>query len=403
MRILHITPSFQHPKVRGPNRHYHFLRELSKNHAVTLLTLARSEIPTEAREEIASYTEQVITYEVKPTNGSSASRPITSAPIYSDSRLEREWRLRQAVRQMRKTFRSLTRVEKYDVVLFHGKSVFPVIEDWNGLPIVVDFCDATSLRIRDRMNYVDGTKRLLLKLRYIQVRRIEEKLVRKTPYLAFISSRDREAILGLDSKADIIANGLDLNYWRRKTDSARTNCLALSGVMDYAPNEDAALYLTDEILPLLRQSSPDIEVIIIGRDPTPALIDRSKRHPEVTVTGYVDDMRPYLEQATIFAAPVRYASGQQNKIQEALAMEIPVVTTSIVAAGVQAEGGQEAPVYVADGAQAFADSVIDLLEKPEERLRLASLGRQYAEEHYDWSRSAEHLERMCYAAIEARK
>lgn len=173
--------------------------------------------------------------------------------------------------------------------------------------------------------------------------------------------------------------------------------------MDYAPNEDAALYLTDEILPLLRQSSPDIEVIIIGRDPTPALIDRSKRHPEVTVTGYVDDMRPYLEQATIFAAPVRYASGQQNKIQEALAMEIPVVTTSIVAAGVQAEGGQEAPVYVADGAQAFADSVIDLLEKPEERLRLASLGRQYAEEHYDWSRSAEHLERMCYAAIEARK
>ena len=80
-------------------------------------------------------------------------------------------------------------------------------------------------------------------------------------------------------------------------------------------------------------------------------------------------------------------------------MEIPVVTTSVVAAGMQGEDGENPPILIADGAEMFAKTIIDLLDQKAERNRLAAAGRRFAEKHYDWSRSAEQLEQMCFEAI----
>lgn len=403
MKILHITPDFQHPKVRGPDRHYRFLRELSRRHEITLLTLVRHKISAEALDEVSSYANRVFTFNANGADTPLADNPKLRWPVFGNRRLEQSMRLNAAVRRMKETFDRLTQREAYDVVLFHGKSVFPVIESWGDLPIVVDFCDATSMRIRAKMSYTSKARLPLLGLRYWQVREVEQKMVRKTPHLAFISYRDREAILGPEDRSEIIPNGLDLQYWRRRTHTSRPHCLVFTGVMNYAPNEDAALYLIDEILPRLKPIIPDIEILIVGRDPTPALLARDRRHPEVTVTGFVDDMRDYVEQATIFAAPVRFASGMQNKIQEALAMEIPVVTTSIVADGMRLGDGEGAPLYVADDPQEFAEKVIKLLHQKSEQARLVEAGRRFAEKYFDWARSAQQLEQMCIEAVTGRE
>lgn len=395
MRILHITPGFQHPLVRGPDRHFHLLRELSRRHELTLLTLARSEIPDEAMEEVQAYASRVFVIDISPNNGTGGNWPTAIG-----RRLEKEWRFRAGLSKMKETFERVTREETFDVVLFHGKNVFPLIEGWQASPIVTDFCDATSLRIRKKMRYASKAKVPLLMLRYLQVRGIEKKLIRKSAQLAFISRRDREAVLGPEDRSPIVANGIDLEYWQRKTNNPRPNCLIFTGVMDYGPNEDAALYLIDEILPLLKKSRSDVEIVIAGRSPTPALLERDARHPEVTVTGFVEDMRPYLEQAAVFAAPLRYGSGQQNKILEALAMEVPVVTTPLSEEGVRVEGEQDLPLYVAENAPAFAESVLKLLDQPTERARLATRGRQYMEEHFSHAQSAMRLEQMCFEALE---
>ena len=119
------------------------------------------------------------------------------------------------------------------------------------------------------------------------------------------------------------------------------------------------------------------------------------------MTGFVEDLRDYLEQAAVFVAPLRYASGMQNKLQEALAMEIPIVTTSIAAEGLRAADGVDVPVYVADQDEAFARRVVELLGRPDEQKRLAIQGRVFAQEHFSWVRSAEQFERMCLQAISA--
>jgi glycosyltransferase involved in cell wall biosynthesis len=129
------------------------------------------------------------------------------------------------------------------------------------------------------------------------------------------------------------------------------------------------------------------------------LIELAKHEPNITLTGYVDDVRPYLERATVFVAPVRYASGVQNKILEALAMGVPVVTTSVVVAGVKVQGAGRVPVVEADTTNQFVKRTVALLRDQEERRRLALEGRRYVERHFDFGRSAAKLETMCLAAV----
>lgn len=399
MKILYITPTFQHPKVRGPDRHYRFIRELAQRHQITLLTLERHAIAADAMDEMESYTERLFTFPVGDAPASLPGTMVKRLPGLGDQ-VSQRLALRQSVGRMKETFQRLVRQEQFDLVLFHGKDCFPVIDQWHGLPIVIDFCDATSLRVRAKMRHVDAAKASLLRLRYMQVRRIERGMVQSTPHLAFISQRDRAAILGQEHQAAVIPNGLDLAYWTRRTHAPEANCLIFTGVMNYAPNEDAALHLIDHILPHLRPHVSDLKVIIAGRDPTPALQERARRHSDVEVTGFVDDMRDYLERASVFVAPLRYASGMQNKLQEALAMEVPIVTTSIAANGLRIEDDVEPPVYAADEDAAFAKQVLKLLSQPEERQRLAETGRRFAETHFDWARSAAHLEQMCLHAVQ---
>lgn len=399
MRILYITPTFQHPKVRGSLRHYYFIRELAQCHRITLLTLERSPIPPEALAEMATYTERLLTFKVKSPTQSAVGKLIKQAPLIGNQTAQ-QLALGQSVTAMKKAFHQLVREEQFDLVLFHGKDCFPVIAGWHELPLVIDFCDATSFRVRTKMRHVNGAMAALLGLRYLQVRQVERKMVEGTPQVAFISQRDRTAILGANSQATVIPNGIELAYWTRRSHSPKANCLIFTGVMDYAPNEDAALHLIDAILPHIRPHVPDVKVIIAGRNPTAALQERAQRHPNVIVTGFVDDMRDYLEQAAVFVAPLRFGAGMQNKLQEALAMEVPIVTSSLGANGLRVEEGEELPLYAADEDEAFAKQVIQLLNQPAERQRLAQAGRRFAQKHFDWARSAQQLEQMCMVAMQ---
>lgn len=388
--------------MRGPARHYYFIRELAQRHAITLLTLTRSEVSRPVMREMIEYTERTLVFPINGAANSHAGAKPARPPIYGE-RIKQRREFREAVKRMKEAFVRLLRQQSFDLVLFHGKGIFPVIEDCCDLPVVVDFCDATSMRIRHRMQYAGPAKLPLLMWRYWQVRRIEKKLIRKSPHLAFVSCRDREAILGAGSKAEVVPLGVDTQYWKRESPHGQANCLVFTGVMNYAPNEDAAIYLIEKIVPLIRQSIPRLQVFIVGRDPGPVLQDKARRHPEVTVTGFVDDVRPYLERAAVFAAPLRFGSGVQNKVLEAMAMGVPVVTTSLVAAGLRVDGAATPPVFVADGEKQFAGRVVNLLQHEEARARLAEEGRRFVENHFVWSRSAEKLEQMLLAAVGLKK
>jgi glycosyltransferase involved in cell wall biosynthesis len=375
------------------------MRELAKKHSITLLTPTRSKVTDEALQEISSFTDQMLIFDTtrKPRNaGNGKSRP--AAVIAGKIRELR--RANNMVREMRRDFLNLVQGGAYDLILFHGKNVFTVIEDWDDLPIVIDLCDATSMRIAHRMRYANKTKLPWLMWRFVQAKRTEKKMVKKTPHVAFITSRDRAAILGPRSAAAILPNMVDLKYWKRRSYQQQPNCIMYSGGMDYRPNIDGALVLIKQIVPILRNSIDNLQVLIVGRDPAKELIAAAQGQKDIVITGAVDDMRPYFERTFVYVAPLRYASGQQNKLIEAMAMEVPVVTTRVAAEGMRFDDGEEVPVIVADDQQHFAESVINLLGDAERSAELAKEGRRFIERHFVRSNSLGVLENMCEVAIQ---
>ncbi len=388
MKIAYILPAFPdlYKSPSGHLRPYHFIRELAKRHSITLFALSSGEISSEAQADMKGWTDQALTFD------------LHGGKVPSRNRGVRAWRARQAVKNMKRSFQEVSARESFDVVLFQGKHTFPVIAGCK-LPLVVDFCDATSYRMRQSMRYAGITDLPWRSLRYLEVRHFEKKLLRKSQHRAFISGRDRQAILGDRDSSRLVANGIDLEFWTRKTNAPQANCMVYTGVMEYPPNADGALYLIREILPLVRKSVPDVNLFIVGRNPSAVLVEAARMHPEVTVTGFVDDMRPYLEQASVYVAPLRFASGMQNKLLEAMAIQVPVVTTPIGAQGIQIDGAKELPVRVAQGPIQFANAVIELMNDKHECSRLAAAGRIYTEQHFNWSRSAAQLEQLCIDAV----
>jgi polysaccharide biosynthesis protein PslH len=297
---------------------------------------------------------------------------------------------------MRRTVRNLLQQETFDVLLFHGREAVGVLGGVE-IPIVVDCGDTNCTRILQQIRQARLLRRPRLLFHYLKERRLEERLARKTQYRCFISTRDRENLLGPFDRSEIVPQGVDHNYWRRSFPPSGRNCIVFSGVMSYPPNADAAAFLLDTILPLVRREFPKLEVLIVGRDPSSELVNAAQRYDDVTVTGTVDDIRPYLERADVFVAALRFASGVQNKVLEAMAMEIPVVTTPVVAVGLFVDG-VEAPLIVGLDAEEIAAGIIRLLAHPEERARLSAAGRRFVEAHCSWSHSAEKLEKLCLAA-----
>jgi polysaccharide biosynthesis protein PslH len=396
MKIVWIYPELPYPLTSGFLRGFHLLRILGQSHAITFLSLtSQTRVPPETIQVLKAYADRIEVFNKCTSPGSRWLRISGRIPVVG-GQLQEYWNTRSAVERMRKALHNLLREQSFDVVLFHGREALPVLEGVE-IPIVVDCGDTNSTRILQEMRGVRLARRAKLFFHYVKERGLEERLARKTPYRCFISTRDRENLLGSSDRSEIVPQGVDDKYWKRRFPPSGRNCIAFSGVLNYPPNADAALFLMDKILPLVRRKFQRLEVLIVGRDPTMELVNAARHYADVTVTGAVADVRPYLERADIFVAALRFASGVQNKVLEAMAMEVPVVTTPVVAAGLCVDG-IEPPLVIGLNDEEIADGIIRLLIHPEKRASLSAAGRRFVEAHCSWSHSAERLEGLCLAA-----
>jgi len=388
MRILYLTNGFPFPLTTGYLRHYYLVRELAKRHAVTLVSLAADDFLPEHAEALRPFTEEVHAFrlERRPRGGL--------------HRLLRDFRLAlqtdPAVHQMARAVEKLHRRNKFDAVLLSGKQTLPALRGVPGLPVVADVCDAASVRVSLRQRHVAWWRRPRLRLAASLMRRAERRIVQSAQCSLFASPRDRDAVLGTRrAEGIVLPNGVDLAYWRRTNRELGTRDVIFTGNMRYAPNADAALLLTERIFPLVKRAVPEARLLLVGRDPLPALQQAAQRCDGATVTGYVDDVRPHLEGAAVFAAPLRFGAGIQNKVLEALALELPVVASSLAAAGLCTVDGERPPVHVADEIEQSAAAIVEALRRGPAPCTAA---REYVARNFSWERSGERLEQALLAA-----
>lgn len=199
---------------------------------------------------------------------------------------------------------------------------------------------------------------------------------------------EREALLLKallpDSVIAVVPNGVDVEAFQQVDQEQQfPDRIIFTGSMDYYPNVDAVLYFASECWPIIRAQVPTATWQIVGKDPLPAVQDLAEL-PGVSVTGSVPNMKPYLAAATVAIAPLLIGSGTRLKILEAFAMGMAVVSTSLGCEGLAVVSGKH--LIVADRPEVFAQSVIDLLQNPQQRKALGDAGRALAETEYSWKR-----------------
>ncbi|MYD09896.1 MAG: glycosyltransferase [Chloroflexi bacterium] len=277
---------------------------------------------------------------------------------------------------------------EYDLVhCFGSVSVYEYFPLFAGRPNVITPYESHALYLQSAAAQGDWRARLRLPL----VRRFERFMFAPFDRTVVISAADRDLLLGLQPalNIEVIPNGIELSRFRPQ-ELARDPCtLLFVGNYEYAPNQDAARVLAEQVLPHVRQARPEARLQLVGANP-PAWL-RALESDAIEVSGRVPDVAPYLARATVFVCPLRVGAGLKNKVLEALAMGIPVVATPLSLDGINARPGESALVAEADD---IAAATIDLLGDQGLRERLSRGGRALIESQYSWARTASSYERL---------
>ena len=197
------------------------------------------------------------------------------------------------------------------------------------------------------------------------------------------------------SRISVIPTGVDTEYFRPSPGPEQPDTMAFTGTMDWMPNEDGVAYFVDKIFPLIRQEFPDAAFWAVGRRPPRRI--QALASANVTVTGAVEDIRPYLGKAAVCVVPLRSGSGTRIKIFEAMAMGKAVVSTRMGAEGLPVRDGEN--IVLADDPADFAREVAQLLRAPERRAKLGHAARQLVEENYGWPSVAAHFDQIMHSVI----
>jgi sugar transferase (PEP-CTERM/EpsH1 system associated) len=188
---------------------------------------------------------------------------------------------------------------------------------------------------------------------------------------------------------DWFPNGVDSEYFRPGDEAFDPDLISFVGRMDYYPNQECMIEFCRTTLPLLKARRPNLKLAIVGADPSSA-VQRLGQISGVTVTGSVPDVRPFLRRSALMIAPLNIARGTQNKILEAMAMGVPVVTSRTAAGGVDALDQKH--FLVAGSPQHYVEAILRILERPSERERLARAGRERMLSRHDWDSSMRRLD-----------
>ncbi len=238
-------------------------------------------------------------------------------------------------------------------------------------------------------------KRVYLYGQWRKMLAFERGACRRFDCVVAVSREDRDVMQGYGAtNVHDIPTGVDTDFFRPgKCNSRQQNNLVFTGSMDWLPNEDAMSYFIDEIFPLIQQSIPGLTLTVVGRSPYPALLARSKKEPSIIVTGRVEDVRPYIDCAAAYVVPLRIGGGTRLKIYEAMAMEKPVISTSVGAEGLPVHDGKE--LLLADTPQEFAAAVIRTLSDDRFAAELGNHAASLVRESFGWNKVAKSFAAIC--------
>ena len=405
MRILFLTPQLPYPPQKGTAlRNWGLIAGLAAHHRVSLLSFLT---PGQDASPAAALTAACARVETVPQPARPLSRRLRDLALTRHP----DMGLRLESSAFRNRLAAWLAQASFDVVHVEGIELAPyldVIEAARPRPLVVfddHNCEYLLQQRAFRTDLREPARWAGAAYSFVQWRRLrhfEAQACHRADRVVAVSEADaaalRELVPGL--RVTVVPNGVDTQAYRPEVSSLQspisslrspTSTLVFTGTMDFRPNVDAVLWFARRVLPRVRLSVPQAHFVVVGQRPHRRL-DNLRRDPAVTLTGWVEDVRPYIAQAAVYVAPLRMGGGTRLKLLEAMAMGKAVVTTRLGAEGYPVTASRE--LLLADTPAEFAAAVVELLGAPERRAELGRAARAFVEQHYDWQAIVPRVEKV---------
>ena len=401
--ILLLTPQFPYPPHQGTTlRNYNLIAGLARHHEVHLLSFGDPAVRRGTPLDDMCRTVQVLAPPARSTlqriQGLALSRlpdmaqrlPSTSFQAALDTTLERE-------------DPDVVEVEGIELAQYlfqvadrRGAAERPllVFDDHNAEYVLQQRAFETD--IRQPRRWIGAAYSFV---QWQRLKGYERRACHAADRIVAVSDTDAAAIRRLDPDLQpiVVPNGVDMEYYTADVpalgagEGPGTLDLVFTAKMDFRPNVDAVLWFAQTVLPRIRQESPQTRFWVVGKDPHPRLAPL-RADPGIVVTGWVEDVRPYIAGAALYVIPLRIGGGTRLKVLEAMAMGKAIVSTALGCEGFELVPEQE--LSVADTPDEFAAAVLALLRDPDGRERMGHTARLYASSQYDWRMIVPLLERV---------
>ncbi|MFT7618971.1 MAG: sugar transferase (PEP-CTERM/EpsH1 system associated) [Planctomycetota bacterium] len=397
MDILYLVHRIPYPPDKGDKiRSFRWLVHLAEKHRVHLVTLYDDPQDLVHLDAVSKYCATLKAFRLKPLKAKvrammalAGSRPL-SLPYFFHP-------------EAKKAVVEILQKEPIDLALIYSSSMGQYTEHLTDIPRILDMVDVDSAKFASYAELGSGVGRKIYGLEARRLARYEEEQVRTLDRVILCTEPEAELLstrVNQPNKVVAIGNGAvppDASKIPASRDSTK---VIFVGAMDYQPNIDAVNFAAQEIMPLVRQEISSAEFIIVGRDPT-AEVRKLGQLPGVTVTGPVADIDDYLRDACLSLVPLRIAQGIQNKVLEAMAWSLPVVTNKRIAISLESDVGNV--LCSAETAEEYAAEVIRLIRDKELRQEIGQAAREFVIKRFSWEPRLAQLDQLIEEVVHSAK
>ena len=391
MRILWVTPNFLHPTTKGGQiRTLEMLRRLSRRHEIHYVAVEHEGEP-EGPARSSEYAAHAYPFRLRiPPRGSLAFYAQLATGLWSPLPLAVK---RFVAPEIRTFLESLLARENFDraVCDFLVPSAhFPRLES----AVLFQHNVETLIWRRHAERASTLAHRLYFRLQARRMFDYERRITRQCGHVVAVSEADARTMREMFgvTRVSAIPTGVDVDYFRPPAESRHTADLVFLGSMDWLPNIDGMLWFVNEIFPLILRERPECTLAIVGRSPAPEILRLARNQPNITVSGTVPDVRPYIWGSTVSIVPLRIGGGTRLKIYETAAAGVPVVSTTIGAEGLSLSAPQE--IRLADTPETFAQACLGLLANTAERERLRDTALNRVRDSFSWETVVDRFEEI---------
>jgi sugar transferase (PEP-CTERM/EpsH1 system associated) len=381
MKVAVVLTRIPFPLMKGDKlRAYYQIKELAKQHEVYLFCLNYKDEEEKAKEELSKYCK---TIHIEKLNLFSSLLRVCFS-VFSFLPFQTAY---YNSPKAKKHFKAFVEKNNIELCYFQFVRLAPFAKKIKRKK-VLDFQDTLSMNMKRRADNSGLLQRVLFSIEAKRLARYESKMFEVFDALTIITDADRKLLKSpRKEEVYIIPNGVAESYFTYPQPKEKPYDILFSGAMSYAPNIDAAEYLIKEIMPLVWEKKPNVKIAIAGGGAPISL--QKEANERIIMPGWVDDMKEYYSQTKIFIAPMRIGTGLQNKLLEAMAMNVACITSPLANQALKAKDKEE--ILIADNAKAYADCIIDFLDNEQLSSKIANAGKDYVFNEYSWENSCEKL------------